>query len=304
MMKLVARMSIGACALLATTCAHAALNVFACEPEWAALAVEVGGDKVSAFSAVTAQQDPHRIEARPSLIARMRSADVLVCTGADLEAGWLPLLLRSGGNARVQPGQPAHFMASDFVSRLEVPTRLDRSEGDVHAYGNPHVHLDPRNLARIGRALGERLAQIDRANAAHYQSRTADFLARLDRAIAQWEAQAAPLKGMRVVAHHRDHVYLIQWLGLVEAANLEPKPGVQPSAAYLATLLERMAAAPAHAVLRSAYTDPKPAQWLSSRARLPVAVLPYTVGGTPDAKDLFGLFSDSIKRLLAVRQAP
>jgi len=301
-MKLVATVVAGACALAATSLTHAVLAIFACEPEWAALAKEVGGDKVSAFSAVTAQQDPHRIEARPSLIAGVRSADAVVCTGADLEAGWLPLLLRSGGNSKVQPGQPGHFMAADYVAKLEVPTRLDRSEGDVHAYGNPHVHLDPRNLARIGRALGERLAQIDGVNAAYYQARTASFLERLDEAIPQWEAQAAPLKGMRVVAHHRDHVYLLQWLGVTEAANLEPKPGVHPSAAYLATLLERTASEAAQAILRSSYTDPKPAQWLSSRTRLPVVVMPYTVGGTPQARDLFNLFSDSIDRLLAAKK--
>jgi zinc/manganese transport system substrate-binding protein len=301
-MKLIATVFAAACALVAAGLSHAAVEIFACEPEWAALAKEVGADKVSAFSAVTAQQDPHRIEARPSLIARVRTADAVVCTGADLESGWLPLLLRSAGNGKVQPGQPGYFMAADYVTRLEVPTRMDRAEGDVHAYGNPHVHLDPRNLARIGRALGDRLAQIDKANAAHYQSRTADFLARLEQAIAQWETQAAPLKGMRVVAHHRDHAYLMHWLGVIEAANLEPKPGVHPSAAYLATLLERITSEPAQAVVRSAYTDPKPAQWLSSRARLPVAVLPYTVGGTPQARDLFGLFSDSIDRLLAAKK--
>lgn len=294
---------VGAGLLLASSLAAAAVSVFACEPEWAALAREVGGDRVSAFAAVTAQQDPHRIEARPSLMARVRSAQLLVCSGAELEAGWLPLLLRSAGNARIQPGQPGHLMAADLVTRLEVPTRLDRSEGDVHAQGNPHVHLDPRNLARVGRALGERLAQIDAANAAYYQARTADFTARLEQAIPQWEAQAAPLRGMRVVAHHRDHAYLIRWLGLVEAMNLEPKPGVAPSAAYLAQLLARLAADPAHAVVRSAYTDAKPAQWLSARAGLPVVVLPYTVGGSAQAQDLFGLFADSIRRLLAARAA-
>jgi zinc/manganese transport system substrate-binding protein len=292
------------CALVASTAAHAALNVFACEPEWAALAKEVGGEKLSITTAVTAQQDPHRIEARPSLIARVRSADMLVCTGAELEVGWLPLLLRSGGNSRIQPGQPGYFMASEFVNKLEVPQRLDRSEGDVHPYGNPHIQLDPHNLVRIARALGERLAQADGANAAYYQSRTAGFVARMEKAIPQWEAQAAPLKGMKVVTHHKDQSYLIHWLGVIEAANLEPKPGIPPSAAYLAELLDKLKSDPPQAIVRSAYIDPKPAEWLSSRAKLPVVVLPYTVGGTPEAKDLFTLFSDSINRLLAARKAP
>jgi zinc/manganese transport system substrate-binding protein len=288
--------------LIAAAPGHARVEVFACEPEWAALTGELGGDRVSAFSAVTAQQDPHRIEARPSLIARLRSADLLVCTGADLEVGWLPLLLRSGGNAKVQPGRPGHFLAADYVNKLEVPTRLDRAEGDVHPEGNPHVHLDPRNLVSIGRALGERLAQIDPGNAAHYRARSADFIARMQKAIPEWEARAAPLTGIRVVAHHKDHAYLLHWLGMVEAMNLEPKPGVQPSAAHLAQLLGQIKLEPPQAIARSAYTDPRPAQWLTARSGVPVVVLPYTVGGTPAAKDLFGLFSDSIDRLLAARK--
>ena len=302
-MKQIAAVLAAAAALAAATVSHAAVNLFACEPEWAALAKEVGGDKVSISAGVTAQQDPHRIEARPSLIARVRSADLVVCTGADLEVGWLPLLLRSGGNAKIQAGQPGYFMAADYVIKLDVPTRLDRAEGDVHPYGNPHVHLDPRNLVRIGKALGERLARIDMAQASYYQGRTQDFLSRMEKAIPQWEALAGPLRGMQVVAHHKDQSYLFRWLGLTEASNLEPKPGIPPSAAYLSELLERMKSQPAQLIARSAYTDPKPAEWLSSRAHLPVVVLPYTVGGTPEAGDLFGLFNDSISRLLAARKA-
>jgi zinc/manganese transport system substrate-binding protein len=291
------------CVLAVPAVSHAAVNLFACEPEWAALAKEIGGDKVSISAGVTAQQDPHRIEARPSLIARVRSADLVVCTGAELEVGWLPLLLRSAGNGKIQTGQPGYFMASDYVIKLEVPTRLDRSEGDVHPSGNPHVHLDPRNLVRIGQALGERLGRIDPGNAAYYQARASDFAARMDKAMAQWEAQAAPLRGIRVVAHHKDETYLFHWLGMTEVANLEPKPGIPPSAAYLAELLDRMKSDPGQMIVRSAYQDPKPAEWLSSRAQLPVVVLPFTVGGTPAASDLFGLFNDTINRLLAARKA-
>lgn len=300
-MKLLSTLAIGLLAALPAAAAQAALNVFACEPEWAALAKELGGDKVSVFQAVSARQDVHRIEARPSLIARVRSADMLVCTGAELEIAWLPLLLRSAGNRKIQPGQPGHFMAADFAHKIEVPVRLDRAEGDVHPYGNPHVHLDPHNVTRVAKALGQRLAQVDAGNAGYYQARTGAFLERWEQAIPRWEAQAAALKGMRVVSHHKDYNYLFGWLGMQGALSLEPKPGVQPSAAYLGELLTKLAAQPADVITRSVYNDPKPAQWLSERAKLPVAVLPYTVGGTPEANDLFGLFDDSIKRLLMVR---
>ena len=286
----------------ASAAVHAALNVFACEPEWATLATELGGDKVSVYSATSALQDVHRIEARPSLIARVRTADLVVCTGADLEVAWLPLVLRSAGNAKVRPGQPGHLMAADYVPMIDVPARLDRAQGDVHPYGNPHVHTDPRNILRVAQALGERLAQLDAANAAAYRSRTADFLARWSKAIAQWEAHAAPLKGMRFVPYHKEYGYLARWLGLVEAATIEPKPGIPPTAGYLGKLVTTLQADPAAAIVRSAYTDPKAADWLSQRTAIPVVVLPYTVGGTPAAKDLFGLFDDTIQRLLKVHK--
>ena len=132
---------------LTASFAHATLKVFACEPEWDALARELGGDQVEVYAATTAQQDPHRVQARPSLIAQLRQADLLVCTGADLEAGWLPVLLRQARNPAVQPGQPGHFLAADQVTLLEVPTSIDRAEGDVHPQGNPHIQIDPRRSA-------------------------------------------------------------------------------------------------------------------------------------------------------------
>ena len=146
----------------------AALQIFATVPEWGALAREIGGDKVSVFTATTALQDPHRIQARPSLLAQARRADLVVATGADLEVGWLPLVLRDSGNANIQPGRPGYFEAARFVTMLAVPLVLDRSQGDMHAAGNPHVQLDPRNLFRIGEALALRLGEIDPPNAQAY----------------------------------------------------------------------------------------------------------------------------------------
>src|SRR5262245_15948011 len=158
--------------------AHAAVAVLTCEPEWTALAKEIGGTLVSAESATTPEQDPHYIQARPSLIAKVRKAALVVCTGADLEVGWLPLLLRQAGNAAVQPGQPGYLNAADFVELLEKPSSVDRSLGDVHPYGNPHLQMDPRNIAKVGAALADRLAMIDSANASTYQQRYKDFAAR------------------------------------------------------------------------------------------------------------------------------
>lgn len=287
----------GLLALLALP-AQATLDVLACEPEWAALTRELGGERVSVASATTAAQDPHRIEARPSLIARARRADLVVCTGADLEVGWLPVLLRESANPRIQPGQPGHFEAAAVVDLLERPTRVDRAEGDVHPQGNPHLHLDPRNIGRVAEALARRMAELDPANAAHYLARQRDFATRWQAAIQRWEREAGPLRGLPVVSQHKAFVYLYRWLGLNEVAVLEPKPGLEPSAAHLGRVLEGLRRTPARMVLRTAYESPRASEWLAARAGLRAVELPYTVGGSAAAKDLFGLFDDTLARLL------
>ncbi len=282
--------------------AHAALNVFACEPEWAALAGELGGKDVKVYSATSAFQDPHRIEARPSLIAQMRRAKLVVCSGAELEAGWLPLLLRDAGNAAVQPGRPGYFEATQFVAMLEKPARLDRSGGDVHAAGNPHIHTDPRNIARVGKALSTRLAEIDPARAAAYRARSEAFDARWQEAITRWETRAGPLRNLPVAVQHKSFSYLLAWLGMREVLTLEPKPGIEPSVGHLARVAETLQTKPAKMVLRAAYHSPRPADWLSQRSGIPAVVLPYTVGGSKQAGDLFGLFDDTLDQLLKAAQ--
>jgi zinc/manganese transport system substrate-binding protein len=281
--------------------AHATLRVLACEPEWGALARELGGDLVDVSVATNAMQDPHQIQAKPSLIARTRNADLVVCTGAELEVGWLPVLLQQSGNEKVQPGQPGNFSAADFVRKLDVPTRLDRSQGDVHAAGNPHIQTDPRNIARVAAALGARLQQVDPQHASQYARLQADFDKRWQQAIAHWTAQGASLKGQPVVSQHKAFVYLYDWLGLNEVAVLEPKPGVEPTASHLQQVLSTLKAAPARMVVFAAYQDPRPSEWLSRNAGIPAVRVPFTVGGTEGAKDLFGLFDDTLARLLAAQ---
>ncbi|MEO5573538.1 MAG: zinc ABC transporter substrate-binding protein [Gammaproteobacteria bacterium] len=282
--------------------AAAELRVFACEPEWGALAQELGKDQVTVYTATTALQDPHRIQARPSLIAQVRKADLLVCTGAELEAGWLPLLLRQSGNPRIQPGQPGYLEAANLVQRLEIPARLDRADGDIHTGGNPHIQTDPHNIALVANALTECLAQLDPSNAAFYQEQHRAFSARWQTAMQAWEQQAAPLKGMGIVVKHRAWPYLIRWLGLREVTALEPKPGIEPSITHLTAVLDKLQHEPAQVIIRTPYDDAQSSEWLAERAKIPAVILPYTVGGSEQAMDLFGLFDDTIKRLLAVRK--
>ncbi len=291
-------------ALLLPLPSQAALKVFACEPEWGALAQELGGSLVEVTVATNALQDPHQIQAKPSLIARTRNADLVACTGAELEIGWLPILLQQSGNARVQSGQPGNFAAADYVRKLEVPQLLDRSQGDVHAAGNPHIQTDPRNIALVATALGARLAQLDAAHAADYNARLADFSKRWQQAMQRWSSQAAPLKGIEVVSQHKAFVYLYDWLGMKEVAVLEAKPGVEPSASHLQTVLASLKNAKARMTLYAAYQDAKPSEWLNKNAGIPAVKIPFTVGGTDGAKDLFALFDDTVARLLAAAARP
>ena len=274
-----------------------ALNVFSCEPEWAALIDELAGDNVEITLATTAFQDPHMLQARPSLIAGARSADLLICTGADLEIGWLPLLLRRSGNPDIQPGNPGHFLAADHVRRIEIPANIDRSQGDVHPQGNPHIHLHPRNIERVAEALADRLAELDPANAETYRANAANFLERWSDARDRWEERAATLAGMRLVSHHRSFSYLADWLDLDIVATLEPKPGIPASGAQLSRLLEQLTPAPPAGIIRAPFENEKPAHWLSDRLNIPLIEMAFTVGGTDEATDLFGLYEQTIAAL-------
>jgi zinc/manganese transport system substrate-binding protein len=282
--------------------AEATVKILATTADWGALATELGGDRVSVYVATSARQDVHRVDARPSLVARARTADLLIANGAELEIGWLPVLVQESGNPGIQPGTSGYFEAAAQLKLLEVPSQLDRSMGDIHPQGNPHAQLDPHNVATVAKALASRLALIDSDNAAYYEQRRREFDARWTQAIARWESEAAPLKGIPVVVMHRDQVYLVEWLGLREVAAIEPKPGVPPSAGHLGQLVSTLSASPPRLILLNAYNDAKAANWLSERIHAPVVLLPFSVGGTPEAKDLFGLFDDTVNRLLAVIQ--
>jgi len=275
-----------------------ALDVFACEPEWAALVQELGGNIVTGSSATTALQDPHQVQARPSMIARLRGADLLVCTGAELEVGWLPILLRQAANPRVQPGTPGYFEAATQVRLLEVPALLDRAMGDVHAAGNPHIQTDPRNIAAVAAALSARMQQLDPANAAAIAASSQNFMARWVAATQRWAAQAAALRGTPIVVYHKNWTYLEDWLGLREMATVEPKPGVPPGSQYLAQLVAELPARGVRGVLYAAYEDPRASEFVAQHIGAPAVALPFTVGGSERATTLFGLFDDTIDRLV------
>ena len=278
---------------------QAGIDVFACEPEWAALVKELGGDRLNVYSATTSMQDSHHIQARPSLIAKARRADLLVCSGAELESGWLPLLLRKSGNASIQPNQPGYFMAADYIEKRDVPEKLDRSMGDVHAEGNPHIHTSPENILLVADALYERLGEIDAENRADYLARYQSFEKQWRQSLEQWKAKAAVLSGVNIVTHHTYWTYLNEWAGMHVLATLEPVAGVSPSSSYLAKVKKQLSQQKPKMILHVSYVSDRPSQWLAEQTGSPVVALPATVdfqGG----QTLSQWFDDVIQRLVAV----
>ena len=282
--------------VLAPASSFAKVKVFACEPEWAALAEEIGGDKVEAFSATSAMQDPHYIRARPSLISKARKADLLLCSGASLEIGWLPILLQKV-SSDLQPGAIGYLMAAEVVPVLGIPVKVDRSMGDVHPEGNPHVHLNPHNIMLVGKSLADRLAVIDAENASFYHDSYRDFSSRLRRAIPRWESEAAMLKGKPVVVHHKSFTYLLDWLGMKQVGTLEAKPGIPPTTSHLKNLLRQLKSSPADVIIRTPSDPDDGSEWLSEKTGTKAIVLPYTVGGDEQSSDLFALFDRTIALL-------
>jgi len=289
--------------LLTPVFAYADLKILACEPEWEALALVLGGDNIKVSSATNALQDPHYIQARPSLISKVGRADLIVCSGAQLEIGWLPMLLRKGNNPKVMPGSPGFLEASQYVKRLDVTTDNDRSQGDVHPQGNPHIQTNPHNILLVADAMTERMVQLDPTNTDIYQKNLADFRQRWTVAMAGWEERASVLQGKRVIAHHKSWIYLENWLGLEEVATLEAVSGIPPTASHLGSLLDRFGENGADYIIRAPFQSEKASKWLSERTGIPAVLLPLTVGGTKQATNLFTWFDDIINRLLTAGEA-
>lgn len=279
------RIPSSAALLLACLCLPVqALTVFACEPEWAALVRELQ-PAATVHVATHAGQDPHHIEARPALIAQLRSADLALCTGAGLEAGWLPVLQQRAGNARVQDGAPGMLYASEHVRLIDPrPATLNPFAGDVHPRGNPHLHLDPERLFTVARVLAERLQHsavqaADGAQAEAIKQRLAAFETRWRAHIVHWQRQAAALKGRRIAVQHTSFGYLWAWLGLVPAADLEPKPGLAPTPGHLQQVLQMLKAEPPVALVVASHQDARPARWVAEQLRqagrpVPLLALP------------------------------
>lgn len=293
----------------ATTAKAAPLEVFACVPEWASLVKAIGGDRLANVTLATSALDnPESMKPTPGLIASLSKADLIVCTGAGLEEGWLPAMLERAGNAKVVKGKPGYFMASEYVKLLEdeedehghggAGEKAAEGGGHQHEGGNPHIQGDPNNVRLVAGQLAKRLIQLDPEGKDGYTERTKAFISQLTALTKELQAKAAPLKGANVVVQHGNAIYLLNWLGLRSAATVEPEPGVAPGPAHLAEIIALVPKQKVRFITYSAYEDPAPSRYIGEKANIPLVKLPFTVGGTPEANDLFGLYRDSVARLL------
>lgn len=277
---------------------QAALKVVTTTQDLAALAQAVGGNRVEAISLTPGTRDPHYAEAKPGMIRQVYQADLLLLVGADLEIGWLPPLLQAARNARVLPGSAGYLDLSGVVPLLGVPgAPVTRAMGDVHAQGNPHYWLNPANGLRMAQAIAARLSALDGAHAAEYQTNLANFEQLLQTRMTAWQAALAPLKGQPVIAYHSSFLYLADAFGLVIAGQVEPVPGIAPGAAHLQKLVARIKADQVGLLIMEPYYERRSASYLAEQTGIKVAVLPNSVGSTPEIATYFDLFDGIVAAL-------
>lgn len=273
-----------------------ALNIFVCEPEWKAL-IHSHAPDANIYSATTAKQDPHYVQARPSLIAKIRQADLAMCSGSELEVGWLPMLQVRSGNPAVQDSAPTMLYASDMVDMLDTHDHVDRSMGDIHAHGNPHVQFAAEYMIPISREVTKRLQWVDPENAHIYMRNGMKFRASWRNKLAEWETKAEPLQGKKVVGYHATYRYLFDWLNMEQIADLEPKPGISPTTSHLQSLT-KLDPASFDAIVYSSHQDPRPANWLNQQINKPTLQLPLTVAEGRSLDQMYDQVIDELLRTL------
>ncbi|MDF1794821.1 MAG: metal ABC transporter substrate-binding protein [Thalassobaculaceae bacterium] len=290
-----------ACIAAAPQTANAKLKVFACFPEWQALVQELGGPAVEVFTAVGPLVNPDHVTVTPELLASLKSADLLICTGGGFEDEWLPSALDRVQNPKLAEGQPGRFFASDFVKTLEDDHHdgEKKEEGHLHEGGNPHIQGDPYRVRAIAGQLGKRMIELDQSDAATYSENTKTFVKDIGALAKELEKKAEPLKGVNIVAQHEHSVYLLSWLQIHSAAIVEPEVGVPPGPGDLARIIELIPADNVKFVLHAAYEDPRPSKYVTDRADVALVKVPFTVGGTEGGGPTFAdFYRDSVERLL------
>jgi zinc/manganese transport system substrate-binding protein len=282
--------------------AQAKVNIFACEPEWAALAKELTGDAATITTAAGGQQDPAKVMVSDKLVAAIRKANLVFCSGEGMESSWLPALLAKTPNPSIKTGNSGNLMAADYVIPLDLPTGFiaDTGSNDADATenvgGNPHVHLNPHNIMLVAEELQKRLSEIDPDNRALYDKRYSAFFDHWQDAMDRWEQQSAGLFGLTVATEDDSFAYLVDWLGLVNVGRVEAD-GPHPTDAQLKTLARKIKKRSVRVILRTPFDSNSATKRLADETGARILVLPYTVGGDKDSGDLFALFDRTLSLL-------
>jgi zinc/manganese transport system substrate-binding protein len=274
------------------------LRVVATIPDLADMTRQVGGDLVEVSSLATGVENIHAVPMRPSFAVLLNRAHVIVLLGLEAEHAFLPALLEASRNPRIQRDTPGYVDTSLYVTPLEVPTRLDRSQGDVHPMGNPHFNLDPVNAKNAVRAIVEGLSRNAPENAAAFRKNGEEYTAKLDEAIARWQREAAPLKGKKIVSYHPDMIYFAERFGMVQFGTIEIRPGIDPTPAHVADLIERMRQAKVDIVIRELYYPAGLAETVAKATGAKLVELPSMVGGTPDAKNYISFIDYNVRTMV------
>ena len=306
-MKLFNLLKLSAVAILASTApfstASAQLKVVATTPDLASVAREIGGNLVNVTALAKPTEDPHFVDAKPSHIVTLNRADALIEGGAELELGWLPPLLENSRNSRISAGAPGRIVASQGIRLIEIPTTFDRSKGDVHSLGNPHFMIDPVNVKTVAKNIADHFAQIDQRNAATYRANLARFNARLDSKYATWQSMMAPFRGAKIVTYHKDFGYLGQRFGLQIVENLEPKPGIAPSPAHLASVIGTMRRNNVKVILVQPFQNRKTAETVARQTGATVLDVPQQPGARSNTNTYFDMMDSIVGAVAAALKA-
>ncbi len=283
--------------LSATAVRAKSLRVIVSYPYMASIVEQIGRDRLKVDYLARGDYDPHTIVPKPSFIAKVRRADLLVINGAQLEIGWVPPLIKQANNPAVNPGTEGFLELSRHVDLIDVPTSVSRSQGDVHPDGNPHFYLDPHNIPPVARAIADRLAKLDHRNASYFRGNCNDFIAKFNAKTKEWDSQLQKCRGMEVIEYHKNFDYLLHRCNMRLVGTVEPLPGIPPTSKHVNKLESVISASKVKFIIHDVYHPDDASRHLSQKHGIKLVVLPHDVGAVPEAGDIFKLYDEIVRRL-------
>ncbi len=283
--------------LFLTSAVEAKLNVVTTYNYIADLVKKIGGDEVKVIALAKGYKDPHFVTPRPSFIAKMRQADLLIMNGGQLEIGWLPPIIRKANNPKVNTGSPGLLDLFGFIEACDVPAEVSRAQGDVHPDGNPHFHLNPENILRVSEAIKDKLVEVDSANTENYKKKFEEFAAKWKQKMGEWRKAMKPFEGKNVVQYHKNFCYFLNWAGMNKIGTLEPVPGIPPTTKHIILMIDMIKNKGCEFIIHDVYHMKKPSRFVSNKTGVKMVILPHDIGAVNEATDIISLFDEIVGRL-------